>query len=220
MSTLTGTCLHSPTEIEGEQVCIECGEVLGYLEVPSVNSWQTHDIGNFNKNSMSWIIDKLANNLNLPSYATQTIMRTSLNLVKKGITKKKAIFFATTHACRVHKIPRLLSDIFYELEKSTGKTTRQSEHSLFKVLNRIAKKLGDLDVSIHPPDKEYYLQAYLAKIQNIIIKETDTKYFELIRTRAVRNLGMVKTDPSTAARNAILSCTSSILQAKVKQILV
>lgn len=219
MSTITITCLHSPTEIDGEQVCIGCGEVLGYSEVQSINSWQTHDVANFSKNEMSWLILKLANNLNLPPYATQTIMRISLKLVKLGITKKKAIFFATTHACRIHTIPRLLSDIFYELEKSTGKTMQKSEHSLFKMLNRIAKKIDEGHISIQPPDKEYYLQAYLAKIQNIVIKETDAKYFELIRTRSVRNLSMAKTDPSTAARKAILSCMSSILQTKVKQIL-
>jgi len=219
VSTVTITCLHSPTEIEGEQVCISCGEVLGYLEVQSINSWQTHDVGNFNRNGMSWIILKLANSLNLPQYATQTIMRISLKLVKHGITKKKAIFFATIHACRIHKIPRLLSDIFYELEKSTGKTTQKSEQSLFKMINRIIKRIDGAHVSIQPPDKEYYLQAYLAKIQDIVIKETNAKYFELIRTRSVRNLSMAKADPSTAARKAILSCTCSILQTKVKQIL-
>ncbi len=218
MSTVTITCLHAPTEIDGEHVCVDCGEVLGYSEVQSINSWQTHDVGNFNKNGMSWIILKLANNLNLPSYATQTVMRISLKLVKHGITKKKAIFFATTHACRIHKIPRLLSDIFYELEKSTGKTTK-SEQSLFKMLNRIAKRIDGAYISIQPPDKEYYLQAYLAKIQDIVIKETNAKYFELVRTRSVRSLSMAKTDPSTAARKAILTCMSSILQTQVKQIL-
>ncbi|MBI5378290.1 MAG: hypothetical protein HZA82_06670 [Thaumarchaeota archaeon] len=219
MSTVTITCLHSPTGVDGEHVCIDCGEVLGYSEVQSINSWQTHDVGNFNKNGMSWIILKLANNLNLPQYATQTIMRISLKLVKHGITKKKAIFFATMHACRIHKIPRLLSEIFYELEQSTGKTTQKSEQSLFKMLNRIAKRIDATHVSIQPPDKEYYLQAYLAKIQDIIVKETSSKYFELVRTRSVRNLSMIKADPSTAARKAILSCTSSILQSKVKQVL-
>jgi len=219
VSTVTIICLHSPTDVDGEHVCIDCGEVLGYSEVQSVNSWQTHDVGNFNKNAMSWTILKLANNLNLPQYATQTIMRISLKLVKRGITKKKAIFFATTHACRIHKIPRLLSEIFCELEKSTGKTTQKSEQSLFKMLNRITKKIDSTYLSIQPPDKEYYLQAYLAKIQDVIIKETNSKYFELIRTRSVRNLSMAKSDPSTAARKAILSCTSSILQSKVKQIL-
>jgi transcription initiation factor TFIIIB Brf1 subunit/transcription initiation factor TFIIB len=218
VSTVTITCHHSPTEIDGEHVCIGCGQVLGYLEVQSINSWQTHDVGNFNKNGMSWIILKLADNLNLPQYAAQTIMRISLKLVKLGITKKKAIFFATMYACRIHKIPRLLSEIFHELEKSSGKTTQKSEQSLFKMLNRIAKKT-DIHISIQPPDKEYYLQAYLAKIQNIVVKETNSKYFELIRTRSVRNLSMTKADPSTAARKAILACTSSILQSKVKQVL-
>lgn len=218
MTSLAICCLHSPTEIEGEHVCRDCGAVLGYSEVESVNSWQSHDVRIFNSNGMAWLVFQLANKLNLPQYAAQTILKTSVKLNKTGITKKKAIFFATIYSCRIHKIPRLLTDIFYELEKSTGKTN-QTETTLLKLINRIAKKLPNHEISISPPDKEYYLQAYLAKIQKIIIKETDQKHFELIRTRAIKNLSLAKSDPSTAARKAILSCMSTILQTKIKGII-
>lgn len=219
MTSLAIYCLHSPMEIEGEHVCRDCGTVLGYSEVESVNSWQSHDVRIFNTNGMAWLVFQLANKLNLPQYAAQTILKTSVKLNKAGITKKKAIFFATIYSCRIHKIPRLLTDIFYELEKSTGRTTNTTELTLLKLINRIAKKLPNHEISISPPDKEYYLQAYLAKIQKIIIKETDHKHFELIRTRAIKNLSLARSDPSTAARKAILSCMSTILQTKIKGVI-
>ncbi len=211
--------MHCPTEIEGENVCRECGTVLGYTEVQSANFWQSHDVRFVNTAGMNWLVLRLTNKLNLPIYATQTILQVSVKLNKTGITKKKAIFFATVYACRIHKIPRLLTDIFFELEKSTGKTTHQTENALLKLLNRIAKKLLNYEISISPPDKEYYLQAYLAKAQKIIIKETNPKYFDLVRARSIKALSKEKTDPSVAARKAILSCTSSILQAKIKQLI-
>lgn len=208
-----------PTEIDGENVCRECGTVLGYTEVESVTSWQSHDVKIFNSNGMAWTVFQLAKNLNLPQYAAQTILKTAVKLNKTGITKRKAIFFSTIYSCRIHKIPRLLVDIFSELEKSTGKPTTQTEATFLKIVNRIVKKLPNAEISILPPDKEYYLQAYLAKIQKIIIKEADQKYFELIRTRASKSLLLQKADPSTAARNSILSCMSTILQAKVKGVI-
>ncbi|MGQ0772003.1 MAG: hypothetical protein ACT4NT_04450 [Nitrososphaerota archaeon] len=211
--------MHCPTEIDGENVCVQCGTVLGYSEVESVNSWQSHNVRFVNTAGMNWLVLRLSNKLNLPIYAAQTILQVSVKLNKIGITKKKAIFFAAVHACRVHKIPRLLTDIFYELEKSTGKTTHQTENSLLKLLNRIAKKIPNHDVSISPPDKEYYLQAYLAKIQKTIVKETSTKYFDLVRSRSIKTLSRERSDPSAAARKAILSCTSTILQAKIKQLI-
>lgn len=211
--------MHCPTEIEGENVCRECGTVLGYIEVQSVNFWQSHDVRFVNTAGMNWLVLRLTNKLNLPIYAAQTILQVSVKLNKTGITKKKAIFFATVYACRLHKIPRLLTDIFFELEKSTGKTTHQTENALLKLLNRIAKKLLNYEISISPPDKEYYLQAYLAKAQKIIIEQTNPKYFDLVRARSIKALSQEKTDPSVAARKAILSCTSSILQAKIKQLI-
>lgn len=206
-------------EIEGENVCRECGAVLGYSEVQSVNSWQTHNIGIFGNNQMSWLIFRLSNNLNLPPYASQTILQTATRINKVGITKKKAIFYATVYACRIHKIPRLLTDIFSELEKSTQKSGYLTENTLLKILNRISKNLANCDVSIRPPDKEYYLQAYLAKIQDIIIKETDHRYFEILRSRSIRNLSSEKSDPSAAAKKAILACTSTILQTKIRHLM-
>jgi len=219
VASLEICCLHSPTEIDGENVCRECGTVLGYSEVASVTSWQSHDVRLFNSNGMAWTVFQLVNKLGLPQYAAQTILKTSVKLNKIGITKRKAIFFATIYSCRIHKIPRLLVDIFSELEKSTGRSSTQTETTLLKLINRIAKKLPNSEISILPPDKEYYLQAYLAKIQKIIIKESDQKYFELIRTRASKSLMLQKSDPSTAARNAILSCMSTILQAKIKGVI-
>lgn len=219
MASLEVCCLHSPTEIEGENVCRECGIVLGYSEVENVTSWQSHSVRIFNSNGMAWTVLQLANKLNLPQYAAQTILKTAVKLNKVGITKRKAIFFATIYSCRIHKIPRLLLDIFSELEKSHGRSIPQTEKTLLKLINRIAKKLPNSEISISPPDKEYYLQAYLAKIQKIVIKEADTKYFELIRARSVKNLLLEKSDPSTAARNAILSCMSTILQTKIKGII-
>lgn len=205
-------------EIEGENVCRDCGTVLGYSEVQSVDSWQDHGIV-FSNNQMSWLIFRLSNNLNLPPYASQTVLQTATRINKIGITKKKAIFYATVYACRIHKIPRLLTDIFSELEKSTEKSSYLTENTLLKMLNRISKNLASYDISIKSPDKEYYLQAYLAKIQDIIIKETDQRYFEILRSRSVRSMPAEKTDPSTAAKNAILSCTSTILQTKIKHLL-
>lgn len=219
MTLLTLCCHHSIVEIEGENVCRECGIVSGYSEVESVNSWQYHGVRFVDKNGMNWLVLRLANRLNLPPYAAQTILQISVKLNKTGITKKKAIFFATVYACRIHKIPRLLKDIFSELEKSTSKSTYQTEKTLLKSLNKIAKKLSSYEISISPPDKEYYLQAYLAKIQNLIIKETDQKYFDLVRARSIKNISLEKTDPSIAARTAILSCLSTILQAKIKHMI-
>jgi hypothetical protein len=191
---------------------------LGYAEVESVNSWQSHGVRFVNTQGMNWLILKIANNLNLPIYAAQTILQIAVKINKAGITKKKAVFFATVYACRIHKIPRLLTDIFYELEKSSGKT-HQTENTLLKLLNRIAKKISTDGISILPPDKEYYLQSYLAKVQKIITKEAGQKYFELVRARSIKFLAQEKSDPSTAARKALLSCTSTILQVKIKHLI-
>lgn len=218
MTSLAVCCLHCPTEIEGENVCRQCGAVLGYAEVESVNSWQSHGVRFVNTQGMNWLILKLANNLNLPKYVAQTILQIAVKINKAGVTKKKAVFFATVYACRIHKIPRLLTDIFYELEKSSGKTV-QTENTLLKLLNKIAKKISTHEISILPPDKEYYLQAYLAKVQKIITKEAGQKYFDLVRARSIKILSQEKSDPSTAARKAILSCTSTILQAKIKHMI-
>lgn len=220
MSLLYQRCIHVPTDIDGETACIQCGIVLGRVEVPSDTDWSSHEIALIGTNKITITALKVAKNLNLPNYATQTIIRVSTKLLKEGITKKQAILFGVVYACRVHKIPRLLADIFYELDKTTGKPIRRSEKSLLRVLNRITKKKTNMTgFSISSPDKYYYLQAYLAKIQNLIIQETDADYFEMVRSHSVRMINAIRKDPCTSARDAILSCTSRTFQSKIKEIL-
>ncbi|MFB5629929.1 MAG: hypothetical protein ACE5RR_08350, partial [Nitrosarchaeum sp.] len=123
------------------------------------------------------------------------------------------------YSCRIHNIPRLLEDIFYELEKSSGKKIRYSENSLLKLLNKISSKVTDSELFISPPNKEYYLQAYLAKIQVILSNDVDEQYFEIIRVRALKQIKKMHSDPSTAAKDAILQNTSRILRTKLREVL-
>lgn len=140
MSLTVTTCKHKITEVEGEQVCKDCGRVLGYDEVASVSDKNSHNIGMFGFSEYYVVASKMAKNLNLPQFAIQTIIRTSIKLRKKNISKKHAMLFATIYACRIHEIPRLLEDIFLELENSSGKKIRRSEKSLLRSLNKISKK--------------------------------------------------------------------------------
>lgn len=210
-------CRHIVEEIEGENVCKMCGQVLGYVEVAGVNDWETHNLL-FSKTDAYFLISKLAKNLYLPFYAVQTMVRVTSEVRKKKITKKEAILYATVYACRIHNIPRLLEDIFYELENASGRKNRTSEKSLLKLLNRIAKKIENSDIYIHPPTKDYYLQAYLAKIQKIVVQTTDERYFEMMRVRSLKLIESLKTDPSTAAKEAILKSTSRVMESKVKEV--
>ncbi|MGI0011541.1 MAG: hypothetical protein ACREAE_09090, partial [Nitrosopumilaceae archaeon] len=219
MSLIYKTCVHVPTDIEGETSCIRCGMVLGRVEVPSDTDWSSHEVALIGANKITITALKVAKNLNLPNYAIQTSIQVSTKLLKEGITKKQAVLFGVVYACRVHKIPRLLADIFYELEKTTGKPVRSSERSLLRVLNKIAKKVNLTSIGISSPDKHYYLQAYLAKIQDLVVKETDSDYFEMVRARSMRIIDSIKKDPSTSARQAILSSISRTFQPKIKEIL-
>lgn len=211
--------MHAPVDVEGETTCRRCGLVLGHIEVPDSTDWLSHEVALIGTNKIVVTVLRVTKNLNLPNYATQTVIQVSTKLLKEGITKKQAVLFGVVYACRIHKIPRLLADIFYELDKTTGKPIRRSEKSLLRVLNRITKKANMTGFSIPSPDKYYYLQAYLAKIQNLIVKETDADYFEMVRSRSVRMINTIRQDPCTSARDAILSCTSRTFQSKIKEIL-
>lgn len=219
MSLSYKSCVHAPVDVDGENTCIRCGIVFGRTEVQSINDWQSHEVKLISSKKLAVTTFKIAKNLNLPNYALQTAMQISTKLLKADITKKQAILFGIVYACRVHKIPRLLSDIFQELDKTTGKSSRCSEKSLLRILNRIAKKTTLIGLGISPPDKYYYLQAYLAKVQDLIVKETDPDYFEMVRARSIRIIDSIKKDPSTSARQAILSSMCRTFQSKIKEIL-
>ncbi len=211
-------CRHMVEEIDGENVCKSCGQVLGYVEVCGIKDWENHN-ALFYKTDSYHLISKLSKNLYLPFYAVQTIVKVTTELRKRRITKKEAILYATVYACRIHNIPRLLEDIFYQLENASGKKNRTSEKSLLKLLNKIAKKVENSSICINPPNKDYYLQAYLAKIQSTVIQNTDEKYFELMRARSLRLIESLKSDPSTAAKEAILMSTSRVIESKVRSVL-
>lgn len=219
LSLTITTCKHNVTDVEGEMVCKDCGKVLGYAEVASTNDKNSHNIGMFGLSEYYAITVRVAKNLNLPQFAIQTIIQTSVKLHKKSISKKHAILFATIYACRIHEIPRLLEDIFLELENSSGKKIRRSEKAMLRSLNKISKKINEEEFRIMPSTKYHYHQAYLAKIQQIIIKEAGIEYFESIRTRSYRILQNIYTDPSSSAKEAILNSTTSILRSKVREIL-
>jgi transcription initiation factor TFIIIB Brf1 subunit/transcription initiation factor TFIIB len=219
MSLTITTCKHNITDIEGEQVCRDCGSVLGYNQVESISDKDTHNIGMFGLSEYYAVASKLAKNLNLPQFAIRTIVHTAIKLRKKNLPKKQAVLFATIYACRIHEIPRLLEDIFLQLENSSGKRIRRSEKSLLRLLNKISKNVDSEEFSLISPNKHYYHQAYLAKIQNVIIKETGDEYFETIRTRSFRMLQGIHADPSSSAKKAILNSTTSIIQSKIREVL-
>ena len=219
MSLTIDGCKHSLTEIDGESVCIDCGQVFGYAQVESINDWTNHGVRLYQNTDAYPLISKMAKNLFLPSYSIQTILNVSSKLRKMKITKKQSILFATVYACRIHNIPRLLEDIFYEIERASGRKIRYSEKSLLKLLNKISKKIHDSELCINPPNKDYYLQAYLAKIQKVVIKETDESYFELMRVRSLKHIQELRIDPSTAAKEAILHSTTSIMRSRVRSVL-
>lgn len=219
MSLTITTCKHVVMDVEGEQVCRSCGRVLGYNEVQSVNDHESHTVGMFGLSEYYVVAPKLAKNLNLPHFAIQTIIQTSVKLRKKNISKKHSLLFATIYACRIHKIPRLLEKIFTELENSSGKKYQRSEKSILQLLNRISKNVDEKQFYIESPNKYYYHQAYLAKIQNIVVKEAGNEYFETIRTRSHKNLQKNSSDPSSSAKKAILDSATSIMRTKIREIL-
>lgn len=217
MSLTIATCKHDITDVQGEQVCKTCGKVMGYDEVAGIADKDSHNIGMFGFSEFYIVAANLAKNLNLPQFAIHTIVKTAAKLNKKGMPKKHALLFATVYACRVHDIPRLLEDIFVHMENTSGKRIRRSEKSILRLLNKISKNVNSDEFIISPPNKHYYLQAYLAKIQRTIIKETSTEYFETVRSRSHKTLYSVKADPSSSAKTAIFSSMTSILRTKIRE---
>ncbi|NIP62687.1 MAG: hypothetical protein GWN01_03595 [Nitrosopumilaceae archaeon] len=219
MSLTITTCKHSVADIEGERVCIYCGCVLGRVEVASIDDWKSHNIRpTTNKRLVSAGL-KLCQNLNLPQFAFNTLISTASKLLEIGLSKKKALLYGTVYACRTHNIPRLLSDIYFELQTMFGKPKHESEKSILKLLNRISKKAFDRGIYIRPPDKSYYLQAYLAKIQNVLEQEASADYYETVRIRSTRSINKLSHEPSTSAKDAILQNLSSTFRPKVKEVL-
>lgn len=219
MSLTITNCMHSITEIDGEKICADCAQVIGYSETQSVSDWKNHNIGLFSNSKNYVIISKVAKNLGLPQYALHTILQISSKLKQYPITTKQSILYAIVYACRLHDIPRLLEDIFSQLEKAYGKRIQKTETALLKLLHRISVKINDAKFRIPTPDKEYYLQAYLAKIQDDIASNTDDRYFEIIRTRSLKKIQQQRGDPSMAAKTVILQSTSRILESKIRRTL-
>lgn len=215
MSLIITACQHKITEVEGEKTCIQCGIVLGYREEASYQDYQSHNIGMFGFSELYNIASKIGKNLNLPQFAIYTIIHTYSKISKYQITKKQALLFSTVYSCRIHNIPKLLEDIFFELGKQYDVNICKSEKSLLRLLNRISKNIIDSGIVILSPNKEYYLQAYLTKIQPYIVGEAGLSYFETVRSRAIR-IRIKNTDPSIAARESILQSLSSVLRLKIK----
>ena len=212
-------CKHSITEIEGENICINCGLVSDRVEVQSTQDWKSHSIKSTVNPKIFYLALKITQNLHLPQFALNTVSQVSSKLILMGITKKNALLYGLVYACRTHNIPRLLSDIIYEMEKINGTPKHKSEKSLLKILNRISKVAFSENFQISPPDKIYYLQAYLAKIQSFIENETSADYFNSVRIRSEKIILTSYHEPSTCARNAILQNVSSILKTPISEII-
>lgn len=217
------TCPHSPAEIDGELVCIDCGFVIDRVEVQAVDDWKSHNVRLFSNSKISAYAYKICANLNLPMFAFNTLVSVSSKLIEIGITKKKALLYGTVYACRTHKIPRLLPDIYHEIQKVVDRHTKtrrkESEKSILKILNRISKKAFERNLYISPPDKSYYLKAYLAKIQGIIESESSPEYFDTIRTRSEKLIQKLGSEPSASAKYAILCNVSSTFKPKVRDLI-
>jgi hypothetical protein len=101
-----------------------------------------------------------------------------------------------------------------------GTEIARSSASLLKLLNKTAKKAYDLGYRIKSPDKYYYLKAYLARIQDLVINETNNEYYEYLRSRAFKAIERFDTrDASYAAKNAIVSNMCRTLQWKLHKTL-
>ncbi len=219
MSLTLTACKHSIAEIEGEQVCITCGCVLGNVQVASIDDWKSHNIRPTTNKKLVGASLKLCQNLNLPQFAFNTLILTSSKLLETGLSKKKSLLYGTVYACRAHDIPRLLSDIYFELQKIFGKPKHESERSILKLLNRISKKAFKQGIYIKSPDKSYYLQAYLAKIQDTIEQYSSSDYYDTVRTRSAKSLTHLNSEPSTSAKNAILQNLSTTFRPRVLELL-
>ncbi|MEM3084184.1 MAG: hypothetical protein QXP61_03750, partial [Nitrososphaerales archaeon] len=121
---------------------------------------------------------------------------------------------------REYNIPRLLGNILDAMREVYGTEIAKSSASLLKMLNKIAKKAYEFGYKIRSPDKHYYLKAYLAKIQSLVINDTSSEYYEYLRSRAFKAIERFDTrDASYAAKNAIICNTCRALQWKLQRVL-
>jgi len=210
------------TEVDGEYTCVKCGRVFGSVEVAGIEEIRSHYISHTEYGTKQIIkyARKLVTSLNLPDFALETIIRIANELTEANVTQKQALLFATLYACREHNIPRLLGSILDAMRQVYGTEIAKSSASLLKVLNKTAKKAYELGYRIRSPDKYYYLKAYLAKIQSLVINGTSSDYYEYLRSRAFKTIERFDAkDASYAAKNAIVYNTCRTLQWKLKRVL-
>jgi|GEM_PF-3812619 len=210
------------TDVDGEYICVKCGKVFGSVEVAGMEETHSHYISHIEHGSkqISKHAHKLVIALNLPDFALKTIIRIADEMVQEKVTQKQALLFAILYACREHHIPRLLGNILEAMRQVYGIQIAESPASLLKMLNKTTKKAYELGYRIRSPDKYYYLKAYLAKIQSLVINGTSKEYYEYLKTRAFKTIERFDTDPSHAARDAIICNTCRVLQGQLKRILV
>ncbi len=209
-------------DVDGEYICVKCGRVFGSVEVAGIEEIHSHYISHIEHGSkqISRYAHKLVTALNLPDFALETIIRVADELVQAKVTQKQALLFAILYACREHHIPRLLGSMLDTMRQIYGTEIAKSSASLLKMLNKTTMKAYELGYKIRSPDKCYYLKAYLAKIQSLVTNSTSREYYEYLSTRAFKTIERFDTDPSHAARNAIISNTCRALQGKLQRVLV
>jgi transcription initiation factor TFIIIB Brf1 subunit/transcription initiation factor TFIIB len=208
--------------VDGEYICVKCGRVFGSEEVAGIEETHSHYISHIEHGSkqISKYAYKLVTSLSLPDFALETIIHVADELIQAKVTQKQALLFATLYACREHHIPRLLGSILDAMRQVYGARIAESSTSLLKMLNKTTKKAYDLGYNIKSPDKYYYLKAYLAKIQSLVINGTNGEYYEYLRTRAFKTIERLDTgDPSHVAKNAIIFNTCRALQGKLLRVL-
>ncbi|MEM2760328.1 MAG: hypothetical protein QXU32_04135 [Nitrososphaerales archaeon] len=209
-------------EVDGEYTCVKCGRVFGSVEVAGMEEIRSHYISHaeYGAKQISKYANKLVTCLNLPDFALETIIRVANELTEAKVTQKQALLFATLYACREYNIPRLLGNILDAMREVYGTEIAKSSASLLKMLNKIAKKAYEFGYKIRSPDKHYYLKAYLAKIQSLVINDTSSEYYEYLRSRAFKAIERFDTrDASYAAKNAIICNTCRALQWKLQRVL-
>lgn len=210
------------TDVDGEYICVKCGRVFGSVEVAGIEEIRSHSVarGVYGVKQIHKRAERLVSNLGLPDFALKTITRVANDLTNEGVTEKQAILFASLYACREHHIPRLLENILDAIREVYGTKIAESPASLLKLLNKTSRKAYELGYRIRSPDKHYYLQSYLAKIQSLVISETSMEYYEYLRARASKMIESSDSDnPSHAAKEAILSNTCRSLQLKLRRTL-
>jgi hypothetical protein len=224
MSLVCAGCSVIAPDIDGEYTCVRCGRVYGAVEVAGIEEQNSHYVylpyHEQGSKPIGRYTYKLSIILNLPQFALETIIRVANDLVKEKVTQKQALLFATIYTCREYSIPRSLSTVLDAMRQLFGKEIVKSPPSLLKMLNKTSRKAYELGYKISAPDKYYYLQAYLAKIQDTIVRESNTEYYEYLRTRTFKHIKYVDgSDPSHVARDAIVSNTCRTLQGKVRKLL-